>query len=84
MRTAQNAARAKPLRLEARHAGLDAEFFGRAIGRDDDAVAAPAAADPNRAALQLCDSSAISQLAKKLSPSTCRMRMGVFVFTGKS
>src|ERR1700690_2448522 len=27
---------------------------------------------------------AISQLAKKLSPSTCRMRMGVFVFTGKS
>ncbi len=82
MRTAQNAARTKPLRLEARHAGLDAEFFGRAVGGDDDAVAAPAAADPDRPALQF-RFKAISQLAKKLSPSTCRMRMGVLAFTGK-
>ena len=52
VRPAQNAARTKPLRLETRHAGFDAEFFRRAIGRDDDAVAAPAAADPDGTALQ--------------------------------
>ena len=52
MRTAQHAARTKPLRLETRHAGLDAEFFRRAIRGDDDAVAAPAAADPHGPALQ--------------------------------
>ena len=52
MRPAQDAARTKSLRLETRHAGLDAEFLGRAIGRDDDAVAAPPAADPDRATLQ--------------------------------
>ena len=53
VRPAQNPLRAKPLRFEARHAGFDAEFFCRAIGGDDDAVPAPAAADPDRAALQL-------------------------------
>jgi hypothetical protein len=31
MRLAQHAARTKPLRLEARHAGFDAELFGRRL-----------------------------------------------------
>ena len=53
MRPAQHAARAKPFRLETRHAGFDAKLFGQPVGRDDDAVAAPAAADPDGAALQL-------------------------------
>jgi hypothetical protein len=52
MRLAQHAARTKPLRLEARHAGFDAEFFGVPVGRDDDAVPSPAAADPDRPVLQ--------------------------------
>ena len=53
MRPAQHAARTQPLRLETCHAGFDAEFFRRVIGRDDDAVAAPAAADPDRTMLQI-------------------------------
>jgi hypothetical protein len=53
VRFAQHAPRTKPRCLEARHAGLDAELFGHAIGGNDDAIAAPSAADPDRAALQL-------------------------------
>ena len=53
MRFAQDAARTKPLRLETRHAGFDAEFFGEPVGGDHYAVAAPPAADPNGALLQL-------------------------------
>jgi hypothetical protein len=45
--------RTKPFRFEARHTGFDAEFFGVPVGRNDDAVPPPAAADPNRSPLQL-------------------------------
>ena len=53
MRFAEDAAGAKALRLEAGGAGLDAEFLCQPVGGDDDAVAAPAAADPDGAAFQL-------------------------------
>jgi hypothetical protein len=52
MRTAQNTARTKPLRLETSHAGLDAELFRGAICRDDNAITASPAADPNLTFLQ--------------------------------
>ena len=52
MRFAEHPARTKFLRLKTCHAGFDAEFFGRAIGGNDNAVATPPAAHPDRAALQ--------------------------------
>ena len=52
MRAAQNTTGTNPSGLKARHARLDAEFFGRPVGRDDNAVAAPSAADPHGPALQ--------------------------------
>ena len=52
MRFAQNPARTEPRRLEARHAGFDAEFFRVPVGGDDEAVAAPPAADPHGAAFE--------------------------------
>jgi hypothetical protein len=58
MRLAQNSARTKPFGLETGHAGFDAEFFCEPICGDHDAVAAPSAANPNFATLQLgiqCD-----------------------------
>ena len=53
VRLAQDAAGAKAFGFKAGGAGLDAVFLGEPVGGDDDAVAAPAAADPHRAAFQL-------------------------------
>lgn len=53
MRFAEDAIRAKAFGFEAGGAGLDAVFFGETIGGDDDAVAAPAATDPDGATFQL-------------------------------
>ncbi len=52
VRFAEDAVGAKALGLEAGGAGLDAVFFGEAVGGDDDAVAAPAAANPDGPAFQ--------------------------------
>jgi hypothetical protein len=48
---AEDAFRAKSRGFEAGHAGLDTEFLGDAVGGDDNAVATPAAADPDGPAL---------------------------------
>ena len=53
MRFAEDAAGTEPFCLKASRAGFDAESFGEPVGRDDDAVAASAAADPDGPALQL-------------------------------
>jgi hypothetical protein len=53
MRAAQDTVRAKPFRLETGRAGFDAVFFRLPVGRNHDAVAAPAAANPHRTPLQL-------------------------------
>jgi hypothetical protein len=47
MGPAQHTGGAEPFGLETGHAGLDAKFFGRAVGGNDYAIAAPAAADPD-------------------------------------
>ena len=52
MRTAQDTGRAKPFRLKTGRAGLDAVFLRLPVGRNNDAVAAPATADPHRTPLQ--------------------------------
>ena len=53
MRFAENAIGAKPLGLEAGGASLDAVFFGKPVGGNDDAIAASAAANPDGPAFQL-------------------------------
>jgi len=65
------------------HAGFDTEFFGRAIRGNDDAV--PRRPPPTQTG-RPCNWGfmAISQLAKKLSPSTCRMRLGGFCIHGQT
>src|SRR5580704_14459529 len=52
MRSAEHTRGAKTRGLETGHAGLDAEFFGDAVGGNDNAIATPAAADPDGPALQ--------------------------------
>ena len=76
MRPAQDSARTNPLRLKARHAGLDTEIFRRRVGRNHYAVAAPPAADPHGAAPQFLIERDFAA-RKKLSPSTCKIR---FIF----
>jgi len=50
---AQNPTWTKSPGFKTGHASRDTEFLRRAIRRDDDAVAVPSAADPDRAVLQL-------------------------------
>ena len=50
---AEDAAGTEPFRLKASCARFDAESFGEPIGRNDDAVAAPATANPYGTAFQL-------------------------------
>jgi len=74
MRWTEDADWTPALGFKTRHACADAEFLGDPVGGNDDAVAFATATHPNRAFLQFRIEGDFAA-CKKLSPSTCRMRL---------